>query len=393
MSVAVSKDVTYSPKLGYSAPWTSTGWGTPTATLYSVKRTTHFKPASVHTPVIAGWRAPRAWNMTWADWNTKVPNGFKETVSSLGLRTKYWGVLNINVPAPNGVPLPASAKAQLEIKALNALRNGKVDLGVSFGERKEAAGMMLDRFTKIAKAYRSFRKGHFRDAARHLGLGWRDAPNNWLEYQYGWKPMLGDVYTAVDNIANKDNANNSRCYYRVKKGLGLEIPVDVATSASNMTIFTRRVNTFHLSCRFDFMPNPDMDMFRTLDEWGVTNPSLVAWELVPFSFVVDWALPIGDFLNALTAARAFTFRGGSFSQFNDLTSRSWLKPYSSVGFPIVEGWGEASGRAKAFTRTVYSDFPFPDYRAMAHTKWQNPDSETIYTRTANALSLLASAVK
>jgi len=31
----------------------------------------------------------------------------------------------------------------------------------------------------------------------------------------------------------------------------------------------------------------------------LTNPALVAWELVPFSFVADWFVPIGSWLTAI----------------------------------------------------------------------------------------------
>jgi hypothetical protein len=30
---------------------------------------------------------------------------------------------------------------------------------------------------------------------------------------------------------------------------------------------------------------------------GVVNPASIAWELIPFSFIVDWFLNVGDFLN------------------------------------------------------------------------------------------------
>ena len=41
--------------------------------------------------------------------------------------------------------------------------------------------------------------------------------------------------------------------------------------------------------------NPNANTFSSL---GLANPALVAWELVPFSFVIDWVLPIGSWLTA-----------------------------------------------------------------------------------------------
>lgn len=45
--------------------------------------------------------------------------------------------------------------------------------------------------------------------------------------------------------------------------------------------------------------------------FGLVNPLEVAWELLPFSFVADWFLPIGGYLNAMDAPFRFDHRGGS----------------------------------------------------------------------------------
>jgi hypothetical protein len=36
-----------------------------------------------------------------------------------------------------------------------------------------------------------------------------------------------------------------------------------------------------------------------LNSFGFLTPELVAWELLPFSFVADWFIPIGTYLEAL----------------------------------------------------------------------------------------------
>jgi hypothetical protein len=45
-----------------------------------------------------------------------------------------------------------------------------------------------------------------------------------------------------------------------------------------------------------------------LQQLGLTNPALVAWELVPFSFVFDWFIQVGDWLTGLTALQGVTVR-------------------------------------------------------------------------------------
>lgn len=38
---------------------------------------------------------------------------------------------------------------------------------------------------------------------------------------------------------------------------------------------------------------------KSLVQLGLTNPAEVAWEVVPFSFVIDWFIPVGNFLSSL----------------------------------------------------------------------------------------------
>lgn len=48
-------------------------------------------------------------------------------------------------------------------------------------------------------------------------------------------------------------------------------------------------------------------MSASLRAWGFNNPQLVLWELVPFSFVVDWLLPIGQWLESINALAGVSF--------------------------------------------------------------------------------------
>jgi len=40
---------------------------------------------------------------------------------------------------------------------------------------------------------------------------------------------------------------------------------------------------------------------KALAQMGITNPHLLVWELIPYSFVFDWIFPVGDFLSSIDA--------------------------------------------------------------------------------------------
>jgi hypothetical protein len=49
---------------------------------------------------------------------------------------------------------------------------------------------------------------------------------------------------------------------------------------------------------------------RFEDALGLSNPGLFIWETIPGSFLLDWILPIGDSLRAMTAYKGLRFVSG-----------------------------------------------------------------------------------
>jgi hypothetical protein len=410
MSQAVNEDRTYAPKPTYSYSGKPGWWVLSGITVGPSRHLYKRKPASTFSPLVKGWRDPRSWDSAYKDFQEAIINTVIERRNnSSGSWTKIAGrFTGISPPVPVVPALPAYVKAQMEINCLNKLREGDVSLGVSLGERREAAGMMLANFGKIAKAYRALRKGEFSKAADALGIGYtrhqrsrdgrryrggfrpEDVPSRWLEYQYGWKPLLSDVYNAAEAIVFEDYESPTRTYYHVKERQVYEESPSITTTVNTgIALVTKSTQRIECLCRFDFYPDWDEMAFKTADDWGMTNPLSIAWELVPFSFVVDWALPIGDYLNALTAAKPYTLKGGSFSTYGRTRFRHELKGVSSGAITVRTCFGDGQGWALGHKRSVYGNFPFPDYRALAHTKHKNATSESIATRTANAMSILS----
>lgn len=397
MSQAVNFTRSYDWKMGIVQTRTNGNepWKIVQSIGYQAQRLTIKKPASYKTVIKDGWRPPAPYRYNFKHWTPRMYDVyFLSQNRSNGSQRLVRGVSNdITPPEPPYIILPTAAKAQLEIDALNAMRDGAVELGVSFGERKEAAEMMVGNFTKIRNSYRAFRRGQFRNAAKHLGLGWKDAPNRWLEYQYGWKPLLSDVYEATSRIANRDASHPQRTYLTVRKSLSLLESEKLHVSWTGFGINTYRRKEMHGLVRFDFTPDPDSGALKTADEWGLLNPLSIGWELVPFSFVVDWAVPVGDCLSSITASLPYRFKAGSYTSFCRVSDiHNAIGVYNGT-VRVLACSGRGHGTSVQMERTVYDSFPFPDFRAMTHTKYKNASSEAIATRTANALSILASAFK
>jgi hypothetical protein len=70
----------------------------------------------------------------------------------------------------------------------------------------------------------------------------------------------------------------------------------------------------------------DQHLTSFLAQTGFTNPINLAWEVVPYSFVVDWFIPIGPWLETLNAWQGLVFRDGYITTFvrqNTTSTLAW----------------------------------------------------------------------
>ncbi len=274
------------------------------------------------------------------------------------------------------------------ITALSNLKGKKVDLGVAWAERKLTASLIADTATRIGGAYVSLLHGKPRQAMLALGISKKrreprssNAAGKWLELQYGWKPLLSDVYGSAEALAKQPPSNwrvtakgtkSSKRTWEYKRNLKTwPSPDSRGTCTANFGAFTR----------IDALPANEA--LVSLSSVGVTNPLLVGWELVPFSFVVDWFYPVGNWLNTLDAMLGYTDIWTSTSV---RIKANWST--SGVGFTLpntryVNAGYSGSKRYSSLTRSVQSGLVIPHVPRV-----KNPLS---LQHMSNALALLGQA--
>jgi hypothetical protein len=131
-----------------------------------------------------------------------------------------------------------------------------------------------------------------------------------LNWEFGWKLFIQDLYEIVDKLLNWKVTLER---YKSKQGLVLvrhfkkvlEDGSDVTTESSTLSYHTyttkrRSKVVFHATMRYTYVC-PQLDsMFAEvkaiLDVFGLKLNGSIIWEAIPFSFVVDWFLGVGDYL-------------------------------------------------------------------------------------------------
>lgn len=178
-------------------------------------------------------------------------------------------------------------------------------LAVTLAEWGQSQKMIVHRGSQIFGALRALKRGDLAGMQDALGMlekkkglrrnggrrAARDASGLWLEHSFGWAPLINDIYTAV-----KVMASNPPAHKVVGRGSSVAEGTEGSTQPYNW--FVQYNYTARCLVQADvYISNPNLALANQL---GIVNPATVAWELVPFSFVVDWFIPVGKFLDSFS---------------------------------------------------------------------------------------------
>lgn len=272
-----------------------------------------------------------------------------------------------------------------DLTLVNRLRSriigSEFNLGVFLGESNQALKMIFHAATRLAAAMRAARKGDWKRVERLLRpkgsapkevnsflTPGRTLAMNWLEMMYGWLPLLSDLQEGARMVAHMTEEP-----FRLKVRARLKVAGKVtAASPSNW----EAKDSFQLSKGQIVAYLTEVDVPKLI---GLTDIASVAWEKAPWSFVADWAIPIGKFLSARAVASSLS---GKF-----VTTR--VDHGTCLGFaPKSTGYygrstlGQYQMRSVTLTRTVSTTIsvPLPEVKPLG--EWLT------WRRAANAVALL-----
>lgn len=246
------------------------------------------------------------------------------------------------------------------VKALGKVADAKTNIAVTLAEASKTSDLILDTARRIDRAYRALRRGHFSEVARLLHISPGTVHKTWLEYKYGWMPLLHDVRNSAEFFAQQVVGRKPRFKVTAREkwtqSKNRVTPFtawgSLVSNDANYTEFITSSNevTCKIWCEIE---NPALSQLQQL---GVTNPALVAWELVPYSFVFDWFYQVGSLLEASTALHGVTVRRAVIS--NVVThAYSYLCPATSryQGETVyVNGTYERQATNRHYARASFS---------------------------------------
>lgn len=132
---------------------------------------------------------------------------------------------------------------------------------------------------------------------------WDDVTTRrWLEYTYGIKPLANDlvgVWEALNKSTARPLCQSFRTSYRQNSSKVTFYDVSrFFGKVSNPRVSRVVQEDFRGVCHMVVTYDSE-SLHRYVGQFGLSNPASLAWELVPFSFVVDWFVDFGSFFASL----------------------------------------------------------------------------------------------
>lgn len=194
------------------------------------------------------------------------------------------------------------------------------------GEIGKTVDQIANTARKLAQAAILTKKGRVHDAAKLLGTTWKEPEYwrnkrgrirrtrrtandvvlarspvyDWLALRYGWRPLCSDIYNLFKALENNPKPQKREIrvqrwkpfLYGSQYNLGGVLSWDGVDRSGGWIKgrYTKRIIAKYTQ------------PFQTLPQYfGMYDPRLVLWELLPWSFVIDWFIPVGTWIENCVA--------------------------------------------------------------------------------------------
>lgn len=232
------------------------------------------------------------------------------------------------------------------VERLNEKVRGGVDLSVDIAQAGQVRKMLSasDRVTQVARAVN--RRG--RGAIRLIS-------SLWLEYQYAWRPAVSTMYEAGYHIAGWTQRPKM---VSVRTGTSTSFDVEAGT----VDVY-RYGPDIPWRSKGEAFHGQEMRIYLKANSPGLggytsLNPLSLAWELLPYSFVVDWFYNIGGYIRGWETAMLYdsSFLYGTKATLRVIEAQnSLIHEKNSWSRAVAEGYY----RSKTFNRQLLSNYPIP----------------------------------
>lgn len=284
--------------------------------------------------------------------------------------------------------IPTSAFNKLNARIVDSVTGPKAELLTAAVEWRTSLDMITQRARQLGHAYLALRRLEFGRVASLLSMSPRDAAiarkrasrktsasEMWLEYWMGWAPTWGDIANALSALERDFPAQKLKASTRFTKE-----PYYDKFVAGNERLTT----VGDCEGRISAYGSVKITNYNLLlaSQLGLTNPVLTGFQLIPFSFILNWFVNAEQMLGALNPHAGVSVSTAGYGYAVRSTVRAegqvWLwDPYLGTKIKLITVNEVQNGR---YVGRVPGSIPTPQLQV----KFDTPS----LTRAATSISLL-----
>lgn len=253
---------------------------------------------------------------------------------------------------------------QAVIRAAAKLLEPDVGYGLMLAEASETIKLLTSPFSALPRLVKRLRKPKTlkRKKNTHPQTPLHYAADAWLQYRYAIMPTISDASDIVRHVTK-----------------GLTPPESVQKVGGGVTGPQGQTSTDGVACYAGCWVK-----YRTTTWWkeyyvshlfyqvvdvaaaqrnslgmGLSQLPALAWELVPFSFVLDWAIDVGGWLNAIVPKPEYAKKGQTVSlvtEYSGATTCEMASVYPDISW-AVPCTSQYAWYQKTYSRAVNPPLP------------------------------------
>jgi hypothetical protein len=266
----------------------------------------------------------------------------------------WWGTLMSQVAENSNI------RNRCDVECRKKIGDRKVNYLVALAEARKTYTMLSSNVMTLVTALRAARRADWGSLSNTLGVSWRrlrkgkPLASRHLEFQYGWLPLMADIHGTAELLKQQINRP---LLIRATRHISDQTDVDLSMiqgwgdARGYLSSAKGSIRRDHSTTLYGQI---DDQYLRFAQQIGLPDPLTLGWELIPYSFVVDWALPVGTMLEALSAIYGVKFVGGYRGLHGqlDITYVGKLRNEYWFGTP-----GQTQYSAFSYQRSPMGDWP------------------------------------
>lgn len=246
--------------------------------------------------------------------------------------------------------------------------NQSVSTLINIIELRQLKGLM----PSLLKGFKTLIKRGFRSK-----LSWKELSGSYLAKSFGLDPLVSDFRGAMnirENVSRriKELEDRNGKIVRLNKRAPISPPESSSSAWDTIAVDNNlpltqwrakryrefKIDSICVGCDVQsfFVNNAESQSKLWAQALGLSSPLVNAWEIVPFSFVVDWFIPIGQTFQRLEnklglheTVKSCVMTNFTHSYKWSLVDRHYLR-LSSKQYP---SWDGLSYQGPAYTCSVY----------------------------------------